>query len=503
MEVDTVRELVGVGVRGFQIKDPTKRSFGGCEATSLRADLGESISNVPGNPYKPSDFANTRGAHHPHGVLNPFNPLMNNLDFIPHVDDFGSDFDTESEAEESDEEEMNEEEMGEGLDEATESETEEMNEEGNGEGSEDEDGEVVNNESSEASGTEFPPPQQLGSPPQNPHPPPQHLDSTPETSQDDQGDYWGDLLHDLDVGFHGPFTELLESLGQMNQAVDGLEQPAEHGHEIPEEYPTTRLQRQPRYPLWQSWDGAKPLLNMMYRPHNGTTEQSPMDDKSRREFADPYRLRVNTEKPKQKIWGTSRKLAPRYRLLRTYEKDFEMVRLPDEREKKTSREISVVCRNATCCGSVVDPHPQREFFKAASRLSMLAHIPELSVIILGSPTGRIILVTPTRLRKPEPHVVQDSHLGREWKWEWDRGMRIEHILPTGDDENRHRSGSEARPLYGLAVGRLPQVGNGFGEDGRGPVTLPGRYRIMLHYRNHLILSYEMTRSEETQKLCIF
>jgi len=121
------------------------------------------------------------------------------------------------------------------------------------------------------------------------------------------------------------------------------------------------------------------------------------------------------------------------------------------------------------------------------RLNMLATIPELSLVLVASQIGRVALITVTRL------VQRDSRLGHIV------GMRVDLILPFKDEE----SVEKIRPshgLLGMAVGplqneRTKMAARGFGEG-------PRRWRLMLHYYNHTILSYEISREEETGELIV-
>lgn len=175
---------------------------------------------------------------------------------------------------------------------------------------------------------------------------------------------------------------------------------------------------------------------------------------------------------------------PSYILLRTYEKDLEFTQ-PTSRHAK-NWEMNVQYSSALHCNNHWETATTDLFF-GTSRINMLFHIPELCIVVLGSPTGRVIVATLTKLAKPRPDATGTSL--------WNRGMRIEWILPRESDEKKYRPLREARPLHGLAVGRIP----GTADD----PTSPQRWRIIMHYQNHLMLSYEITRKEQTEKLCIF
>ncbi|KAI1118830.1 hypothetical protein F5Y14DRAFT_397856 [Nemania sp. NC0429] len=118
------------------------------------------------------------------------------------------------------------------------------------------------------------------------------------------------------------------------------------------------------------------------------------------------------------------------------------------------------------------------------RLSTLIHVPELYLVVAGSQCGRVVLITPTRQLNPHYSVR--------------RGFKVEAILPRDVDEGRR-----LRPmclLLGVAIGPIPR-------EERGRVPGDGylgerRYRLMLHYYDHTILSYEVYRNMLTSDLFV-
>ncbi|KAI1310372.1 hypothetical protein F5Y03DRAFT_392308 [Xylaria venustula] len=118
---------------------------------------------------------------------------------------------------------------------------------------------------------------------------------------------------------------------------------------------------------------------------------------------------------------------------------------------------------------------------APERLAALLHVRELSLVVAGSMCGRVALITPTRPVNP--------------CYSFKRGFRVEAILPKKIDEDKR-----VRPtclLLGVAIGPIFATGrardNPLGER---------RYRIMLHYYDHRILSYDVYRNVITNDLSI-
>ncbi|KAH6898588.1 hypothetical protein B0T10DRAFT_114507 [Thelonectria olida] len=167
------------------------------------------------------------------------------------------------------------------------------------------------------------------------------------------------------------------------------------------------------------------------------------------------------------------KYAHRLHLLRTYEKDIEMWGFERPNLKKESQEVNAVCTDAMRFGRFRELQRITRHFHATSRLNMIAHAPEIGLVVIGSPTGRVLLVTLTRMIVPAERP----------EGKWSHGFRVERILP---DEDVHRKIS--RPLHGMALSPV--------QSDEGPKAIvPRTYRLMLHYRSHDILSYEISREE--------
>ncbi|KAM5381026.1 hypothetical protein ACJZ2D_003141 [Fusarium nematophilum] len=231
---------------------------------------------------------------------------------------------------------------------------------------------------------------------------------------------------------------------------------------------------------------AAPIrLDMTYLPHCGEAHETPRDHAGMLKFLRrPMAYNLNPREPESRLQGFGQK----FFLLRTYETDIEL-RPFSQTSSWDPLEVGVVCPNAVNFGFFREPG-LRHHFHATSRLNMIALAPELSLLAVGSPTGRVALLTLTRKAVP---------LERE-EGIWEHGFRVEWILPTRSDEEDHRK--VLRPLHGMAMGPV-QVSDRFGEVEGRATAVPRRYRLMLHYRNHDILSYELTREEQTGKLCIF
>jgi hypothetical protein len=117
----------------------------------------------------------------------------------------------------------------------------------------------------------------------------------------------------------------------------------------------------------------------------------------------------------------------------------------------------------------------RDQLRHFDRLNMLAVIPELSLVVATSQIGRAALITLTRLNDDFPSagpVVM---------------FRLDLILPLKMHEDQFRPNV---PLAGMAVAPL-QASEMAGKEG----WAGKRWRLLLHYVDQTILSYELFRNE--------
>ncbi|KAG6229993.1 hypothetical protein E4U25_007327 [Claviceps purpurea] len=237
--------------------------------------------------------------------------------------------------------------------------------------------------------------------------------------------------------------------------------------------------------------GTSTHLEMAYMPHIGRVCAIPTVDRDLLRF-----LQRPIEFNRIGEGRGLAKLTNRYHIIRMYEQGFEMHPLGEKKGgPKRLPEYGVLCplalRMGSWSGGEVRPH-----FHDTNRLSMVLHIPELYLIVIGSAIGRVMLITPTRLAHPIEKADGVLH----------HGLRLEWVLPRKSDEAVFRT--RKRPLHGMAVGPVQTDGvmdHGLGKQ-RGwaeAAAMPKRYRLMLHYRNHDILTYELSREEQTGKVCIF
>lgn len=115
------------------------------------------------------------------------------------------------------------------------------------------------------------------------------------------------------------------------------------------------------------------------------------------------------------------------------------------------------------------------------RLNMVLQIPELGIVAIGHQAGRVALVTMTKKAKKDQF-----------------GFRLERLLPFRTQEAAGKRPGVA--LLGMAIGPVQGCGQMSGSatneprDSKGLVNGNRRFRLILTYYDHTILSYEIWRS---------
>lgn len=281
-----------------------------------------------------------------------------------------------------------------------------------------------------------------------------------------------------DVSLEGAFEDLQYTIHDMEGLPSVLSRSRSKRKLCPEHNrPVGHICRPKQQP-----QSASLQENMVYIPHLGRVEPMPMEARNLIRLL--TRPRMMNRIPDGDVKG----VAKRHRMLRLYEKDLEMVALRED-ATGSEREMGVLCPDTLTFAGFSD-RSLRPHFRACSRLNMVAHVPELSMVVVASPVGKAMLVTPTQLSTPLACA--------EGKWK--HGLRVEWILPRKSDEMG--TANSRRPLHGMAIGPV-QDERGVGGRASERASMPRRYRLMLHYQNHDIATYEITREEQTGKLCVF
>lgn len=128
----------------------------------------------------------------------------------------------------------------------------------------------------------------------------------------------------------------------------------------------------------------------------------------------------------------------------------------------------------------------------SQRIGMLLHVPELSLVVLGSLCGRVALVRLTKTAK--------LFYGAPVR----RGFRVEMVLPRRSEEDKRM-----RPwctLHGIAISPMPDPKtNGIslhkeGDESQEPALK--KWRLVLHYLDHTILTYIIMRTKDDEDLLV-
>ncbi|KAM0463912.1 hypothetical protein ACHAO4_000637 [Trichoderma viride] len=314
-----------------------------------------------------------------------------------------------------------------------------------------------------------------------------------------------ELDEDLSFGATTPGEHFQQALQDIDEAIGQLSYAVQEYQDVvsppisPGPIPQDQDKTTPKHGRGKSFDSTYSgqhrysqlntpafRLDMAFFPHNGKIQTIPRSPAQLLAFLNrPMEYNNKEETP---VVYRRKDPVRRYHFIRTYEKDLELRSLRGN--EAGWQEIGVMCPNAVTFGSF-HQRSIRPYFRATSRLSFIVHIPELSLVVVGSPIGRVLLVTPTKLGSPVTSKTP-------WKC-WHHGLRVEHVLPRQSDEEKFRP--VLRPLHGLAVGPLQSNENRSGNMTNGTTT-PKRFRLMLHYRNHDIFTYELAREGRTGRLCI-
>jgi hypothetical protein len=116
---------------------------------------------------------------------------------------------------------------------------------------------------------------------------------------------------------------------------------------------------------------------------------------------------------------------------------------------------------------------------------MYAQLPSLGVVIVATQKGRVAILslTQTLTQVPDYASAQNKQYSRPPLKRRIYAMRVDHVLPLASQEeagHRPKAG-----IHGIAVG--PVQGTEHLADEL------KRWRLIVHYQNHAMLSYEIGR----------
>lgn len=118
------------------------------------------------------------------------------------------------------------------------------------------------------------------------------------------------------------------------------------------------------------------------------------------------------------------------------------------------------------------------------RLHLTRTIPELHIVIVATATGRAAIYTMTRILSGTRLIAQAQD---------EYGLRLDCIIPFASQERRRE-----RPIsFLIGIAAAPIQGH---ETKSGRVISEQRWRLLLTYHDHTVLSYELWRNGATSML---
>ncbi|MBE3048798.1 hypothetical protein IMZ48_41130 [Candidatus Bathyarchaeota archaeon] len=210
-----------------------------------------------------------------------------------------------------------------------------------------------------------------------------------------------------------------------------------------------------------------PRLGMIYDPHKGMTYHEPADDKRwltwLKRSKDPNILTAEQNQADIAALGEHT--------------SFFVANTADLRLLTTSsRFVDIYCRGPA------EPNLSLPVRVCNHRINMTLHVPELNLVVAACQSGRVALVSLIKGSWALPTVCGD------------RSMRVDKILPTAAEKAKMKKRLKA-PLFGIAMGPVQEV-----EDGtlrlrarKAPASFSCMYRLVLHFKDHTVLSYLVSR----------
>lgn len=219
-----------------------------------------------------------------------------------------------------------------------------------------------------------------------------------------------------------------------------------------------------------------PRMGMVYIPHKGMTYREPASDRAWLNWL--KRRRESSRAEKEQDHDEIAALGEHTSFFVSDDMDVRLL--------TTSRRfVDIYCRDPA---SVRLPQP---FYAGFCRVNMTLLVPELNLVVAANQSGRVALISLVRSAWAQPTLCGD------------RSMRVDKILPTASEEAVGRVRPDM-PLFGVAVGPVQEV-----EDaslrlrgGRRRPEFSCLYRLVLHFRDHTILTYVISRPSPDDLLVI-
>ena len=183
-----------------------------------------------------------------------------------------------------------------------------------------------------------------------------------------------------------------------------------------------------------------------------------------------------------------------FNLLHTTEKDIHLWRNIAPRSDCRIGVFNGLQNRVICRKAIPNPSNLR-LLQQIERLNMVLQIPELGIVAVGNQAGRVGILTMTR-----------------WQTYIESGFKIEFILPF---QSQEKQGCRPdRALLGIATGPIQgqetKPDDGGALENReatviGPRSAPRssrRFRLMMVYYDHTLLSYEISRGPDSDEILV-
>ena len=212
-----------------------------------------------------------------------------------------------------------------------------------------------------------------------------------------------------------------------------------------------------------------PCMAMIYAPHRGMTYREPDSESGWFNWL-TQRKEYNMAKREQSQEEIEA-LGEYTSFFITGEKDIRLM--------NTNRHfVDIYCQEPL---NTKLSHP---VYPSFCRINMTLHVPELNLMVAACQSGRVALISLLKSSWARPNFSGD------------RSMRVDWILPTASEEVKRKARPKV-PLFGIAVGPVQEVEDGTLRlrlgSGKLPSSFSCTYRLVLHYRDHTILSYTVSR----------
>lgn len=132
-------------------------------------------------------------------------------------------------------------------------------------------------------------------------------------------------------------------------------------------------------------------------------------------------------------------------------------------------------------------HPGERIPSLASqdRHCYFSQIPELGVFIVASPIGRAAIFSLYR-------TMDEDSAHRRY------GFKLEYLLPFKQENENQIAGAPIGRMIGVAVSPVQGMFDGQGDadgttDQEQGVHQPRRWRILMYYMDHTVLSFELSK----------